>query len=53
MPCIICSKMVINAGIERIVYEEGYADQLAAEMIGESGVLVDKFQFSGKSPEAQ
>ena len=29
-PCIICSKMIINAGIKRIVYEEGYADTLAA-----------------------
>ena len=43
MPCIICSKMIINAGIRRIVYEEGYCDQLAAEMIRESGVDVEKF----------
>jgi dCMP deaminase len=43
MPCIICSKMIINAGIERIVYEEGYCDQLASEMIRESGVQVEKF----------
>src|SRR5512140_3443521 len=43
MPCIICSKMIINAGIRRIVYEEGYCDQLAAEMIRESGVGIEKF----------
>jgi dCMP deaminase len=43
MPCIICSKMIINAGIRRIVYQEGYADDLAAEMIAESGVVVEKF----------
>jgi dCMP deaminase len=43
MPCIICTKMVINAGIRRVVYEEGYADQLAGRMITESGVLVDLF----------
>jgi dCMP deaminase len=43
MPCIICSKMIINAGINRVVYEEGYADTLAAELIGESGVNVEKF----------
>ena len=29
-PCIICSKMIINAGINRSCYEEGYADALAA-----------------------
>ena len=44
MPCIICSKMLINAGIRRIVFEEGYSDQLAAEMIAESGVQVERFE---------
>jgi len=42
-PCIICSKMIINSGIERIVYEEGYADELASGMLKESGILVEKF----------
>lgn len=37
------SKMIINAGISRIVYEEGYADQLAGSMIAESGVEVARF----------
>src|SRR5512138_2919990 len=50
MPCIICSKMVINAGIRRIVYEIGYSDQLAEEMIRESGVVVEKFPTPGVSP---
>src|SRR5512136_1101094 len=44
MPCIICSKMIINAGIRRIVFAEGYSDRLAAEMIEESGISVEKFQ---------
>ena len=44
MPCIICSKMVINAGIKRVVYLSGYPDQLAEDMIRESGVLVEKYQ---------
>ena len=44
MPCIICSKMVINAGIKRVVYLSGYPDQLAEEMIRESGVLVEKYE---------
>ncbi|MDP3015602.1 MAG: cytidine/deoxycytidylate deaminase family protein [Deltaproteobacteria bacterium] len=42
-PCIICSKMIINSGIERIVYEEGYADALARGMLKESGIKVGKF----------
>jgi dCMP deaminase len=44
MPCIICSKMIINAGIRRIVFQEGYADSLAAQMIAESGIAVENFQ---------
>ena len=43
MPCIICSKMIINAGIKRVVYEQGYPDGLAAEMIAETGIIVDLF----------
>ena len=43
MPCIISSKMTINAGIRRIVYEEGYADDLAREMMGEAGMVIEKF----------
>ncbi len=42
-PCIICSKMIINAGIERIVYEEGYSDKLAEKMLKESRIKVEKF----------
>ncbi len=42
-PCIICSKMIINSGIEKIIYEEGYADTLAREMLRESGIQVEKF----------
>jgi dCMP deaminase len=47
-PCIICSKMIINAGIQKIVYEEGYADALAKEMLKESGIEVEKFNRSKK-----
>ena len=43
MPCIICAKMLINAGISRIVYETGYPDQLSAGMIAETGVQVELF----------
>jgi dCMP deaminase len=38
-PCIICSKMLINAGIEQIVYIHGYPDQMSLDMIGEAGIL--------------
>jgi dCMP deaminase len=37
-PCIICAKMLINAGISRIVYLEGYPDRLSADMLKEAGI---------------
>jgi dCMP deaminase len=43
MPCIICTKMIINAGITTVIYGEGYADDLAREMIGETGIKIRHF----------
>ena len=37
-PCVICAKMIINAGILRIFYESGYADNLSEEMLAEADV---------------
>jgi dCMP deaminase len=39
-PCVICSKMLINAGIKAIYYDQGYNDPLADEMLEEAGVEV-------------
>jgi dCMP deaminase len=44
LPCIICTKMLINSGITRVVYGEGYADPLACRMWEESKVAVEQFQ---------
>ena len=38
LPCSICAKMIINAGIVRIVYQSGYADSLSREMLAEAQV---------------
>lgn len=42
LPCSICTKMIINAGIIRIVYGDGYPDFLAEEMQKESGIEMVK-----------
>ena len=42
-PCVICSKMIINAGIDKIVYEAGYDDPLADEMLTEAGIKIERF----------
>ena len=43
LPCIICTKMLINAGIARVVYEQGYADPLSAQMWEGSKVHIEQF----------
>lgn len=40
LPCSICAKMIINAGISKIIYLAGYADSLSQEMLDEAGVEV-------------
>lgn len=37
-PCILCTKMIINSGITRIVTREAYNDALASKMLEESGI---------------
>ena len=39
-PCVICAKMIINAGMKRIVVREGYPDELATEILDEAGIKV-------------
>jgi len=53
-PCIICTKMIINAGIKRIVYLEGYPDTLAEEMLDESGIEIRPYDavMGNKSGDA-
>ena len=37
-PCILCSKMLINSGIKRIVFAGPYPDELAMSLLNEAGV---------------
>ena len=43
-PCVICAKMIVNAGIKRVVYDEGYPDDFAVQMLGEGGVKLERYQ---------
>lgn len=42
-PCILCTKMLINAGIKKIVYEGEYPDELAKKFFEEARVDVNKW----------
>ncbi len=41
-PCILCAKMLVNAGIERFVTYSDYPDTVSLELFEEAGVLFEK-----------
>lgn len=43
-PCSVCAKMIINAGIVRVVYREGYPDDFARQLLSEAGVALERFE---------
>ncbi|NQU18908.1 cytidine deaminase [bacterium] len=47
-PCIICAKMLINAGVKEIVIADGYPDKMAKDFLREAGIKVRKSK--GKRP---
>ncbi|MFC1703288.1 cytidine/deoxycytidylate deaminase family protein [Candidatus Omnitrophota bacterium] len=48
-PCIICSKMLINAQIKEIVIASSYPDALAREMLKEAGVKIRLLKLKKKT----
>ena len=42
-PCITCAKMLINAGVQEIVYRQPYPDELSMALLGESGIKLRVF----------
>jgi len=41
-PCVICAKMLINAGIKEIVIAGGYPDKMAMEFLKEAKIKIRK-----------
>jgi dCMP deaminase len=45
-PCVACARMLINAGVLRIVHQGDFQDALALEMLQEAGILVEERSLS-------
>lgn len=43
-PCSMCTRIIINSGIKRVVYEQGYPDPFSIALFEEAGILLEKFQ---------
>jgi len=48
-PCSICAKMIINAEIKEVVYDDEYEDELSRRMLLEAGVKVRKYKPRGEA----
>jgi len=41
-PCSLCAKMIINAGILEVYFDQGYPDELAAGFFDEAGIRLHR-----------
>ncbi|MBF0498794.1 MAG: dCMP deaminase family protein [Candidatus Riflebacteria bacterium] len=44
-PCVTCAKMLLNAGIEKVVFLGAYPDTLALEMLKEGKIQMERIQL--------
>jgi dCMP deaminase len=43
-PCVVCARMLINAEISEIVYDQGYPDDLSMQLLKESGIKLRRYR---------
>lgn len=44
-PCILCTKMIINAGIRHVIYVNAYPDPDSMGFFEEAGVVVEQYNL--------
>lgn len=42
-PCVLCAKILVNAGIREVVYKDEYVDDLSKDILNESRVVVRRY----------
>jgi dCMP deaminase len=47
-PCILCTKLIINAGIKKIVIKDSYPDKMSLQMLKEAKVEIQIYQEEEK-----
>jgi len=43
-PCVVCAKLIINAEIKEVIYDDEYEDELAKEILKEAGIKIRKYK---------
>lgn len=44
VPCSICAKMIVNAGINELIYSDSYPDRIANSLFKKAGVKLKKYK---------
>lgn len=47
-PCVECSKLIIQSGIKRVVYENFYKNSAGIDLLNKAGIDVESFQRDEK-----
>ena len=42
-PCSLCTRMIINAGIRRVVYEQGYPDDFSLQLFHDAQIPIEQY----------
>jgi len=48
-PCILCTKLIINAGIKRMVIKNSYPDEMSKQMLKEAKIKIQIYQEEQKA----
>jgi len=43
-PCVMCAKILVNAGIIEVIYKDDYEDLLSKDIMNESKVIVRRYE---------
>ena len=43
-PCVMCAKILVNAGIIEVIYKDDYEDPLSKDIMNESKVVVRRYE---------
>lgn len=45
VPCNTCAKMIINAGMKRVVYLDGYPETMGVDLLKQASIPVEKLEM--------
>jgi dCMP deaminase len=50
-PCILCTKMIINCKMKRVVFQNGYPDEMSIQFLKQAGIEILRMASKEEPPE--